>query len=109
MKKYGLMLFLIFSVSCFSKNEKSQQLQADTIKKKIAEEKNVSEENTNEIYKDRMKNFIREIRNDAGHINTRERNDTTYCSNLLNNIIGIMNKFTLQDIEKYSKKYGKIK
>jgi hypothetical protein len=66
MKKYGLMLFLIFSVSCFSKNEKSQQLQADTVKKKIAEEKNISEENTNEIYKDRMKNFIREIRNDAG-------------------------------------------
>ena len=54
-------------------------------------------------------NKLNEIRNDAGHINTRERNDTTYCSNLLNNVIGIMNKFTLQDIEKYSKKYGKIK
>ncbi len=35
MKKYGLMLFLIFSFSFFSNNEKSQKLQADTINKKI--------------------------------------------------------------------------
>ena len=66
MKKYGLLLFLILSISCFSENKKSQQLQKDTVKVKITEEKNISEENTNEIYKDRMKNFIREIRNDAG-------------------------------------------
>ena len=61
MKKYGLLLFLILSISCFSENKKSQQLQNDIVKSKI-----ISEENTNEIYKDRMKNFIREIRNDAG-------------------------------------------
>lgn len=66
MKKYGLLLFLILSISCFSENKKSQQLQKDIVKSKITEEKNISEGNTNEIYKDRMKNFIREIRNDAG-------------------------------------------
>ena len=69
MKKYGLLLFLILSISCFSENKKSQQLQKDIVKSKITEEKNISEGNTNEIYKDRMKNFIREIRNDAEKIN----------------------------------------
>ena len=37
MKKYGLLLFLILSISCFSENKKFQQLQKDTVKVKITE------------------------------------------------------------------------
>ena len=107
-KNYALALFFLIDIYKYKifkidSKEKSENFYKKVEKLKTKNIDNKIDELINSI------NKLNEIRNDAGHINTRERNDTTYCSNLLNNVIGIMNKFTLQDIEKYSKKYGKIK
>ena len=107
-KNYALALFFLIDIYKYKifkidSKEKSENFYKKVEKLKTKNIDNKIDELINSI------NKLNEIRNYAGHINTRERNDTTYCSNLLNNVIGIMNKFTLQDIEKYSKKYGKIK
>ena len=50
-------------------------------------------------------NKLNDIRNDAGHINSRENSDIIYFSTLLNRVIEIMSELTQEDIEKYGNDY----
>lgn len=107
-KNYALASFLLIDIYKYKIFKIDSKEKSETFYKKVEKLKTKNIDNKiNELIN--SINKLNEIRNDAGHINTREKNDTTYCSNLLNNIIGIMNKFTSQDIEKYSKEYCKIR
>ena len=107
-KNYALTLFFLIDIYKYRIFKIDSKEKNENFYKKVEKLKNKNIDNKiNELIN--SINKLNEIRNDAGHINTKERNDITYCSNLLNNVIGIMNKFTPQDIEKYSKEYSKIK
>ena len=53
-----MLLFLILSISCFSENKKSQQLQNDIVKSKIIEEKIISEEVPVAVLFQRQKRYL---------------------------------------------------
>lgn len=107
-KNYALTLFLlidiykyrIFKINSKEKNENFYK-KIEKLKDKYIDNKFITL--TSSL------NKLNNIRNDAGHINSKEKADIIYFSNLLDNVIGIMNKLTPKDIEKYENEYKKIK
>ena len=107
-KNYALTLFLlidIYKYRIFKINSKEKN---ENFYKKIEKLKDKHIDNKFITLTSSL-NKLNNIRNDAGHINSKEKADIIYFSNLLDNVIGIRNKLTPTDIEKYENEYKKIK
>ena len=107
-KNYALTLFFLIDMCKYRIFKIDSKEKNEIFYKKIEQLKNKKIDNRIEELISLI-NKLNETRNDAGHINNYERVDIIYKSNLLNNIIGIMNKLEEEDLKKYEEEYKKIK
>ena len=104
---YALTLFLLIDIYKYKIFKIDSKEKNENFYKKIEKLKNKYIDSKFEILVSSL-NKLNTIRNDAGHINTKEKADITYFSSLLNEVIEIMSKLTQEDIEKYGNEYSNI-
>ena len=106
-KNYALASFFLIDIYKYKIFKIDSKEKSETFYKKIEKLKNKYVDNKLKKLIDCL-NKLNNIRNYAGHINIREEVNLIHFSDSLEKAIGIMNKLTLKDIEKYEKEYEVI-
>lgn len=106
-KNYALASFFLIDIYKYKIFKIDSKEKSETFYKKIEKLKNKYVDNKLKKLIDCL-NKLNNIRNYAGHINIREGVNLIHFSDSLEKAIGIMNKLTLKDIEKYEKEYEVI-
>ena len=101
---YALTLFLLIDIYKYKIFKIDSKEKNENFYKKIEKLKNKYIDSKFETLVSSL-NKLNDIRNDAGHINSRENSDIIYFSTLLNRVIEIMSELTQEDIEKYGNDY----
>ena len=101
---YALTLFLLIDIYKYKIFKIDSKEKNENFYKKIEKLKNKYIDSKFETLVSSL-NKLNDIRNDAGHINSRENSDIIYFSTLLNKVIEIMSELTQEDIEKYGNDY----
>ena len=107
-KNYALASFFLIDIYKYKIFKIDSKEKSETFYKKIEKLENKYVDNKLKKLIDYL-NKLNNIRNYAGHINIREEVNLIHFSDSLEKAIGIMNKLTLKDIEKYEKEYKTIK